>query len=47
MLPSNDIIERAANEGISKRTLEAAKKELGIKAKRVNNNWYWDLHKDN
>jgi KaiC/GvpD/RAD55 family RecA-like ATPase len=47
MLPSNDIIERAANEGISKRTLEAAKKELGIRAKRVNNIWYWDLHKDN
>jgi hypothetical protein len=40
---SNEIVVLAEEEGISKRTLESAKKELGIKAKRVSNNWYWDL----
>ena len=46
MIQSNEILEMAAQEGISKRTLETAKKELGIKAKRVVGNWYWDLHRD-
>ena len=32
---STEIIELAAQEGISKRTLETAK--------RCNNNWYWNL----
>lgn len=40
---STEIIELAAQEGISKRTLETAKKELKIKAERCNNNWYWNL----
>lgn len=40
---SNEIVTMAEEEGLSKRTLESAKKELGIKAKRINNNWYWDL----
>lgn len=43
MMLSTEIIELAAQEGISKRTLEAAKKELKIKAKKINNSWYWDL----
>lgn len=43
MILSTEIIELAAQEGISKRTLEAAKKELKIKAKKINNSWYWDL----
>lgn len=43
---STDIIELASLEGISKRTMESAKKELGIKAKRINNNWYWDLNQE-
>lgn len=43
MILSTEIIEMAAQEGISKRTLEAAKKELKIKAKKINNSWYWDL----
>lgn len=43
MILSTEIIELAAQEGISKRTLEAAKKELKIKAKKMNNSWYWDL----
>lgn len=40
---STEIIELVAQEGISKRTLETAKKELKIKAERCNNNWYWNL----
>ena len=40
---STEIIELAAQEGISKRTLETAKKEFKIKAERCNNNWYWNL----
>jgi predicted ATP-dependent serine protease len=43
MLLSTDIIERAKQEGISKRTMEAAKSELRINAKKVNNSWYWNL----
>ena len=43
MILSTEIIELAAQEGISKRTLEAAKKELKIKAKKINNSWSWDL----
>lgn len=43
MILSTEIIELAAQEGISKRTLEADKKELKIKAKKINNSWYWDL----
>lgn len=46
LIMSNEILELAALEGISKRTLETVKKELGIKAKRINGSWYWDLHKD-
>ena len=44
LVMSNEILELAAQEGISKRTLETAKKELGIKAKRINGSWYWELH---
>lgn len=43
MILSTEIIELAAQEGISKRTLEAAKKELKIDAKKINSRWYWDL----
>ena len=46
IMPSSEIMDIASGEGISKRTLESAKKELGIKAKRVNNIWYWDLKQD-
>ena len=46
MILSTEIIEQAKQEGISKRTLETAKSELGINAKKVNNSWYWDLSKD-
>ena len=42
---SNEIFDMADEKGISKRTLENAKKELGIRAKKVNNSWYWELDK--
>ena len=37
--------EMADEQGISKRTLENAKKELGIRAKKINDSWYWELNK--
>ena len=37
------VIEIAKEEGISKRTMENAKKELGIKAKKMGDTWYWVL----
>ena len=43
MMLSGEILELATEEDISKRTMENAKKELGIKAKKINNAWYWLL----
>ena len=43
MVQSNEVFEMADEQGISKRTLENAKKELGIRAKKINNSWYWEL----
>ena len=43
MMLSSEILELATEEDISKRTVETAKKELGIKAKKINNAWYWIL----
>lgn len=43
MVQSNEIFEMADKQGISKRTLENAKKELGIQTKKINNSWYWEL----
>lgn len=42
-MQSKDIFNLADEQGISKRTLENAKKELKIKAKKINNSWYWEL----
>ena len=42
-MQSNEIFSLADEEGISKRTLENAKKELNIRAKKINNSWYWEL----
>lgn len=44
-MQSNEIFDMAEELNISKRTLENAKKELGIKAKKINNSWYWELDK--
>lgn len=41
----HEIFNLAEEQGISRRTLENAKKELGIRAKRINNSWYWELDK--
>ena len=43
MMLSSEILELATEEDISKRTMETAKKELGIKAKKINSAWYWIL----
>ena len=43
MVSSTEIMELAKEEGISKRTMESAKRELQIPAKRLNSTWYWNL----
>lgn len=42
---SKEIFDLAKEQGISKRTLENAKKELGVQARKINNSWYWELNK--
>lgn len=42
-MQSNEIFNLADEQSISKRTMENAKKELGVRAKRINNTWYWEL----
>ena len=42
---SNEIFDRANELGISKRTLENAKKELGVQTRKINNAWYRELDK--
>ena len=42
-LPSREIFALAGEQEISKRTLEIVKEEMGIKAKKMNNTWYWIL----
>ena len=44
-MQSNEIFNFAEERSISRRTLENAKKELSIRAKRINNSWYWELDK--
>ena len=44
-MQSKDIFEIAKEEEISKRTLENAKRELNISAKKISNTWYWDFEK--
>lgn len=45
VMQSNEIFNLAEEQGISRRTLEGVKKELSIRAKRINNSWYWELDK--
>lgn len=42
-MPSKEIFEIAEEEKISKRTLENAKKDLNIYARKINNTWFWDF----
>ncbi len=44
-IQSNEIFDMADEQGISKRTLENAKREFGIRARKINNSWYWELDK--
>ena len=44
-IQSNEVFELAVEHNISKRTMENAKKDLGIRAKKINNSWYWELDK--
>lgn len=44
-MQSNEIFNLAEEQNISRRTLENAKKKLGVRAKRINNSWYWELNK--
>lgn len=45
MIPSSEIFNMANEKCISKRTLETVKKELGIKAKKIDGLWYWEFNK--
>jgi len=40
---SNELIELAKAEGISKRTMDNARKEMGLKSQKINNTWYVKL----
>jgi hypothetical protein len=46
-LNSDDLIEEAEQNGISKRTLKRAKKELGIRSRKqhgkITGGWMWEL----
>lgn len=42
-ISSLELIELAKAEGMSKRTMDTAKKELGIKSVKVNNTWFLKL----
>ena len=43
---SNSIYDMAKEQNISKRTLENAKREMWIRAKRENGSWYWPLDRE-
>lgn len=38
---TEDIVQLAKEKGISKRTLEEARNELGVVAKKIHKKWYW------
>lgn len=44
-LPASDVYAQAKDAGISKRTVDRAKKELGVKARKVgmSGSWVWEL----
>ena len=41
--PASEIFAKGKTLGISKRTLENSKQELGIKSIRVGTGWHWKL----
>jgi len=42
-IPAYDVISKGVAAGISKRTMEDAKKELGVKSVRIGKAWHWKL----
>lgn len=42
-MPQSDIVAAAFEQGISKRTLDRAKSELGIKSYLTDKKWFWQL----
>ncbi|NCB93787.1 MAG: AAA family ATPase [Clostridia bacterium] len=42
-MASKEIMERLSELGISKRTAEKVKKEMGVYSYRLGGNWYWSL----
>lgn len=44
--PANEIFKKAKNLGISKRTVENVKQELGIKSVRVGTKWHWKFEEE-
>lgn len=42
-LPQTELMKLAKSQGISEKTLRNAKEELGVKSKRVNNQWRWRI----
>jgi phage/plasmid primase-like uncharacterized protein len=46
-VPSTELVEQAETSGVSKRTLDEAKKKLGVKSRRLKNSdkWSWSLPK--
>lgn len=45
LISSADMEQKVEAIGVSKRTLDMAKKELHIKSKRQGSSWYWELDK--
>jgi len=40
-VPADDVLRRAAELGISERTVNIAKKNVGVDSYKVGNRWYW------
>ncbi len=40
-VPADDVLRRAAELGISERTVNIAKKNIGVDSYKVGNRWYW------
>jgi hypothetical protein len=46
-VPQTEVAQQAEEQGISKRTLDRAKKSLRIKSKRTEGRWVWSLSREN
>lgn len=43
-LPSKSVMDIVMDKGISERTVRSAAKNIGVKATRKGNAWYWSMH---